>query len=82
MKGKETSEDLAWAIVRMAPLLGLKEIEAYTSVSQRQIKCILARWRATGDVKTRRDHDTRGRPRHLTPEDVAVCPEAPSDVHF
>jgi hypothetical protein len=74
-KGKEVSEDLAWAIVRMAPLLGLREIEAYTSVSYRQIKRILAYWRATGRVKEpgRRGRHNSGRNRHLTPEDVSVC---------
>jgi hypothetical protein len=44
MKGKGISEDLAWTIVQMAPLLGLADIEAYTSVSKAQIKRILARW--------------------------------------
>lgn len=73
MKGKSISEDLAWTIVRMAPLVGLAEIEAYTSVSKAQIKRILARWHATGSVKASRDSETRGRPRHLTPEDVNVC---------
>lgn len=73
MKGTAISEDLAWTIVRMAPLVGLTEIEAYTSVSKAQIKRILARWRATGSVKAPRDTETRGRPRHLTPEDVNVC---------
>ena len=74
MKGKSISEDLAWTIVRMAPLLGLSDIEAYTSVSKAQIKWILACWWATGSVKTPRDCETRGRPRHLTPEDVNVRP--------
>jgi transposase len=73
MKGKAISEDLAWTIVRMAPLVGLAEIEAYTSVSKAQIKRILARWRTTGSVNASRDTETRGRPRHLTPEDVNVC---------
>lgn len=73
MKGKSISEDLAWTIIRMAPLVALDEIEAYTSVSKAQIKRILARWRATGSVKAPKDSETCGRPRHLTPEDVNVC---------
>lgn len=73
MKGKEISEDLAWAIIRMAPLIGVTEIEAYTSVSKRQIYRVLARWRATGEVKAPGNRHVSGRSRHLTPEDVAVC---------
>ena len=46
----------------MVPLLGLSDIEAYMLVSKAQIKRILARWRATGGVKTPRDCETRGRP--------------------
>jgi hypothetical protein len=37
MKGKHISKDLAWAIVRMAPLIGNEEIEAFTGISKRQI---------------------------------------------
>ena len=74
MKGKSISEDLAWTIVWMVPLLGLSDIKAYMLVSKAQIKRILARWRATGSVKTPRDCETRGWPRHLTPEDVNICP--------
>ena len=58
----------------MVPLLGLSDIEAYMLVSKAQIKRILARWQATGSVKTPRDCETRGRPRHLTPKDVNICP--------
>jgi hypothetical protein len=57
----------------MAPLLSPTEIEAFTSVSKAQIKRILARWHATGDVTPPQAvRKTCGRPRHLTPEDVAV----------
>jgi transcription initiation factor IIE alpha subunit len=72
MKGKEVSVDLAWAIVRMAAVIGRDEIEAFTGISKRQIRRILSRWRSTGDVSKQKDRHTLGRPRHLTPEDVAV----------
>jgi transposase len=72
MKGKEVSEDLCWVIVRMEPLLSRGDIETYTGVSKRNIRRILARWRSTGEVKARKDRRLRGRPRHLTSDDVAV----------
>lgn len=73
MKGKRVSEDLAWAIVRMAPLIGYDEIEAFTGISKRQIRSILSLWRNTGNVTRWKDNRIKGRPRHLTPQDVAVC---------
>ena len=73
MKGKHISEDLAWAIVRMAPLIGNEEIEAFTGISKWQIRSILSLWRSTGRVTKWKDNRMKGRPCHLTPEDVAVC---------
>jgi hypothetical protein len=67
------SEDLAWAIVRMAPILESSDIAAFTSVSERQQRWILSLWRNTGEVVRHRDRRVKGRPRHLTPDDVAVC---------
>jgi len=72
MKGKQVSDDLSWTIIRMAPLMSLNDIEAYTSISKRQIQKILARWRVTGDVQPPPTGLPRGRPQHLTAEDVAV----------
>jgi hypothetical protein len=72
-KGQKVSEDLAWAIVRMAPILESSDIAAFTSVSERQQRRILSLWRNTGEVVRRRDRRVKGRPRHLTPDDVAVC---------
>jgi hypothetical protein len=71
-KGKPISEDLQWAIVRMARLVKIESISSYTDVSQRQIRRILAFHKATGNVTTAHDRRRRGRRRHLTPEDVAV----------
>jgi len=62
---------LCWAIIRMAPLLTQEEIQAYTTMSPGQQKRILLRWRKTGQVKQQKDRRTYGRPRHLTPQDVA-----------
>jgi transposase len=73
MKGRKISEDLCWTIVRMAPLLGINEIEAYTSISRAQINRILLRWRKTGDVLAPRSRRRQGRKRHLTTDEVAVC---------
>jgi hypothetical protein len=72
MKRCEVSEDLAWAIVRMAPLIGRDDIQAFTGISERQIRRILSLWRHTGSVMKRKDRRIKGRPRHLTPQDVAV----------
>lgn len=71
-KGQPISEDLRWAIVRMTRLVKIESISSYTDVSQRQIRRILALYKATGNVTTARDRRRRGRRRHLTPEDVAV----------
>jgi transposase len=73
MKGRKISEDLCWAIVRMAPLLGVNEIEAYTSISRAQINRILGRWRKTRDVLAPKSRRRQGRKRHLTTDEVAVC---------
>lgn len=72
-KGKRTSEDLAWTIVRMAPVVSPNDIAAFTSVSEAQQRRILVRWKNTGEVVARRDQRVKGRPRHLTADDVAVC---------
>jgi hypothetical protein len=66
------SEDLCWAIVRMAPIIDVESIIAFTGVSRRKIFQILAIHRATGDVVKDRDPHMLGRPRHLTSDDVAV----------
>lgn len=70
--GREFSEDLCWAVIRMTPVMSPTEIEAYTTISAGQQRRIVLRWRNTGQVKSAKDHRTRGRPRHLTPQDVAV----------
>ena len=49
--GVEFSEDLCWAVIRMAPLLIPEEMQAYTPMSLGQQKQILLRWRKTGEVK-------------------------------
>jgi hypothetical protein len=72
-KGQKVSEDLAWTIVRMAPILEPSDIAAFTSVSERQQRRILSLWKNTGEVVRRSDRRVKGRPRHLTPDDVAVC---------
>lgn len=71
-QGCKVSDDLCWAIVRMAPILSIEDIEAFTSISQRQIHRILSRWRSTGEIKAQRDLQVRGRHRQLTIEEVAV----------
>ena len=73
MKGHKVSEDLAWTIVHMAPLLEPSEIAGFTSVSEWQQRRILSLWRNTGEVVQHRDRRVKGRPRHLTPNDVVVC---------
>lgn len=72
MREKEVTEDLRWAIVRMAPLLSIEKIEALTAVSRRQIQRILTLWRRTGEVTTYQDRRIRGRPRQLSADDVSV----------
>jgi len=74
MKGYKVSDDLAWAIIRMAPILRLQDIEAYTAISQRQIRRILACWQETVEVKALEHRN--GRPKQLTVEDIEVCPLA------
>jgi hypothetical protein len=71
-KGHKVSEDLAWAVVRMAPILEPSEIATFTAVSERQQRRILSLWKNTGEVVQHRDWRVRGRPRQLTPDDVAV----------
>lgn len=72
-KGVVVSEDLRWAIVRMAPLVSIDAISLYTNVSRRQILRILSLFWATGNVVHVRDRRLRGRHRHLNADDVAVC---------
>jgi hypothetical protein len=50
-KGRPISEDLGWAIVRMAPFLNLDCIAMFVNVSRHQILWILALHRRTGQVK-------------------------------
>jgi hypothetical protein len=72
--GISVSEDLRWAIVRMAPLVSVDTISAFTNVSRRQVLRIQALFRATGKVVRGRDRRMIvGRRRHLSPDDVAVC---------
>ena len=66
------SEDLCWAIVRMAPVLHLDDIVAFTGVSRAQIFRILALHRSTGTVVKNIIRNKMGRRCHLTPEQVAV----------
>jgi transposase len=56
----------------MAPIISHDDIQAFTGISTRQIRRILLRWQQTGDVTKKKDLRTKGRPRHLTPQDVAV----------
>jgi hypothetical protein len=66
------SKDLAWAIVRMMPVLHINSVSAFTSVSHRKIYQILALYHSTGAVIKHQDTRMLGCLRHLTPEDVAV----------
>jgi hypothetical protein len=66
------SEDLAWAIVCMMPVLDINSVSAFTSVSHWKIYQILALYRSTGAVIKHQDTHILGCLRHLTPEDVAV----------
>jgi hypothetical protein len=70
MKSHKVSSDLAWAIVRMSALLSIQDIEAYTAISKRQIRRIIATWRRIGDVAPRQR--PFGRHQQLTAEDLAV----------
>jgi hypothetical protein len=66
------SEDLCWAIVRMAPFVPIDSIVAFAGVSRKTIFQILALYRATSDVSKHPDPQKLGRHRLLTPGDVAV----------
>jgi hypothetical protein len=82
-KGKPISEDLRWAIVRMHTLgVSIGRISAYTDVSKRQIYRLINRFLTTGKVLTATQRRKTGRTRHLTTEDVAVCPSYPCILHF
>jgi hypothetical protein len=72
-QGKRVSEDLQWAIVRMAPIVNIDILATYTNISPRQIHRILALFRATGQVTRAIDPRRLGRRRQLTPDDIAVC---------
>lgn len=71
-RGRKISEDLRWAIVRMAPFIDIDRISVWTGVSRRQITRILSLHRKTGQVVTLQT-ELRGRPRELTVTDVQVC---------
>jgi hypothetical protein len=50
------------------------EIRAFTNVSERQQRRIGKLWRETGTVIPPKENSRpRGRPRHLSAEEVAVC---------
>jgi hypothetical protein len=74
-KGVTIAESTCWTVVRMAACrFTPEEIRVFTDVSPRQQRRILKLWRETDDVKRlQNDPRLRGRPRHLTAEDVAVC---------
>ena len=65
--GVEFSENLCWAVIRMAPLLAPEEIQAYTTIS---LGRILLQWCETGEVKRRKNHHAYGRPRHLKLQEI------------
>ncbi|KDR78495.1 hypothetical protein GALMADRAFT_49920, partial [Galerina marginata CBS 339.88] len=59
-------------VVRMATCsYSPEEIQAFTDVSPRQQRRILKLWKETDTVKAKKTQDLRGRPRHLTMEEVS-----------
>ena len=70
VQGKQVSEDLAWAVIRMFSVLPISQISAYTGLSIRKIRYIKALHMKTGEVVLHRE---RGRKRKaLDVEDVDV----------
>jgi hypothetical protein len=76
-KGKRISDDLRWAIVRMAPFMDISAIARFTNVSRRQILRILTLHRSMGEVSNGPDLRSLPRERHLSAEDVSVSPHIP-----
>ena len=72
-QGKRISEDLRWAVVRMALIVDIDILATYTNVSPRQIYRIRALFQATGQVTKAIDPQCLGQWGQLTPDDVAVC---------
>jgi hypothetical protein len=80
-KGVTIAESTCWTVVRMSVCrFSPQEIQAFTDVSPRQQRRILKIWRETDDVKRpQNDPHLRGRPRHLSAEEVAVSRTSEQD---
>ena len=73
MAPARVSEDLCWAIVRMAAVLSIEDITTFTGVSRSKVFKLLAHHRATGTVAMEEVDKCRvGRRRQLTLDEVAV----------
>jgi hypothetical protein len=72
MKGGKVLKDLTWAIVQMAPLIGQGDIQAFAGIRKIQIWRILSLWQHTGSVMKHKNPHIKGRPCHLTPQDVGM----------
>jgi hypothetical protein len=82
-KGVTIPESLRKTVIRMSDVFNPTEIRAFTNVSERQQRRIGKLWRTTGAVVVSKDNSRpRGRPRHLSAEEVAVCFYSCSLVNF
>ena len=72
MPPQAISEDLRWAVVRMASVLKIEDVVAYSGVSRSKVYEILALHRETRNVVRQVDSRRLGHPRHLSLQDVTV----------
>ncbi|KAF8161877.1 hypothetical protein BJ912DRAFT_801376, partial [Pholiota molesta] len=71
-KGVTIPKTLRETVIRMSDVFSPTEIRAFTNISERQQRRIGKLWRDTGTVvRSRPNHRIRGRPRHLSAEEVA-----------
>jgi hypothetical protein len=70
--GKRFGDDTAWTVVRMrAYNIDPDDVRKYTSVSERQQRRYVSRWRSER-TPVKPEGQRSGRPRTLALEDVAV----------
>lgn len=72
-RGLAIPDSLCETVIRLSSVFSPQEIREFTDVSERQQRRIVNRWLRNGSPSiSKEDKLPRGRPRHLTAEEVAV----------
>jgi transposase len=73
VQGKAVPEDVQRIVVRLSGTMSTEDISMYTAVGERTVKKILAHFRETGGVISRKSTKGPSLHRSLTDHDINVC---------